>query len=80
MSFNGAALTDATFTGADVRATSFEDVTASGFVASQLYSTASYQAGSLWELIWELTVLTGWNFAGQNLMALPTIEGALTAC
>ena len=62
-----ATLTNADLTCAEIRDTSFYDTTASGFTASQLYSTASYQAGDLRGVGLQHNDLTGWNFAGQDL-------------
>src|SRR5690606_31224029 len=45
--FSGATLTGASFSGAHVQNASFRSTVARGFTASQLYSTASYQAHDL---------------------------------
>jgi uncharacterized protein YjbI with pentapeptide repeats len=66
-SFANATLTGADFTGAEVRGTSLWGTTYYGFIANQLYSTASYQAHDLTGIILIYNNLSGWNFAGQNL-------------
>ena len=50
-----------------MREANFNATTSSGFVPSQLYSTASYQEGDLTGIRLEVNDLSGWNFAGQNL-------------
>ena len=57
-------LTNANLTGATVAGASFG---ATNLTASQLYSTASYQAGNLQGINLAFNDLTGWNFSGQNL-------------
>jgi len=66
---NRATLTGADFTGAMIggSGTNFSETTSRGFVAQQLYSTASYQAGDLHEIKMWWNDLTGWNFANQYL-------------
>jgi uncharacterized protein YjbI with pentapeptide repeats len=65
--FGAATLTDADFTGAVVQGASFVETTSRGFMASQLYSTASYQAHDLTGILLSSNNLSGWNFAEQNL-------------
>jgi len=61
-----AKLSGATLAGADVRKADFSSLTAYGFTAAQLYSTASYQAHDLNGMkLWD-NDMTGWNFAGFN--------------
>jgi uncharacterized protein YjbI with pentapeptide repeats len=75
---NGATVTDADFTGAEVRGASFNAIefcdsfwgcytVGSGVTLTQLYSTASYQAGDLSGINFGLNDLAGAEFAGQNL-------------
>lgn len=54
--------TDAVVQGAEFRAQSGRNIT-----ASQLYSTASYKAGNLAEVSFKEQDLSGWNLQGQNL-------------
>jgi uncharacterized protein YjbI with pentapeptide repeats len=69
-SFYGGTLTDASFAGATIVGTSF---TYTNLTASQLCSTASYQAKDLHGIAlcggyWGFWMnLNGWDFAGQNL-------------
>jgi uncharacterized protein YjbI with pentapeptide repeats len=65
--FAGATLTDADFTGAQVQGASFDSATNWGFTATQLYSTASYQARDLTGIDLSRNDLSAWNFAGQNI-------------
>ncbi len=60
----GATLTDATLTNATVVGAQFGSTSLS---ASQLYSTASYQAHYLQGIGLDNNNLTGWNLAAQNL-------------
>jgi uncharacterized protein YjbI with pentapeptide repeats len=57
-------LTNANLTNANVAGTIFDG---SNLTASQLYSTANYQACNLSGVIIRWNDLTGWNFVGQNL-------------
>jgi uncharacterized protein YjbI with pentapeptide repeats len=75
-SLQGAILTDADFTGAEVRGATFvrysSQSVAAGMKASQLYSTASYQAQNLGGIR-----LYGHNFAGVNLVGQNLTGAAL---
>jgi uncharacterized protein YjbI with pentapeptide repeats len=71
-----AVLTDADFTGTEVRGTNFGGT---GFTLAQLYSTASYQAHDLSGIDLESSNLTGGNFAGQNLTNASFYYATLTA-
>jgi uncharacterized protein YjbI with pentapeptide repeats len=76
----GAVLTGAELTGARIhggaltldgpsfRGANLGLTTANGLTADQLYSTASYEAKNLSSIRLNGNDLTGWNFAGQNLM------------
>jgi uncharacterized protein YjbI with pentapeptide repeats len=63
---DAANLTNANLTRALVTGAQFNGPL-NGFTASQLYSTASYQAKDLRGIGLAGNDLTGWNFAGQNL-------------
>lgn len=76
--FSSATLTDADLTGAEVRGTSFSSITSKGFSASQLYSTASYQAQDLTGIGLAFNDLSGWDFAGQNLTNASFLFATLT--
>lgn len=83
--FESATLTNTDFTNAEVRGTSAEmrgtnlqSTTDSGFTATQLYSTASYQARDLSAISLGYNDLAGWNFAGQNLTYANFRESILT--
>jgi len=65
--FERAYLTDADFSGAVVSQAFFEDTTGTGFTATQLYSTASYQSGDLSGIELCDNDLRGWHFTGKNL-------------
>jgi uncharacterized protein YjbI with pentapeptide repeats len=65
--FTVATLTNADFTDALVTGANFGGTTSRGFTASQLYSTASYQAHNLTRIQLSSNDLSGWSFAGQNL-------------
>jgi hypothetical protein len=52
-----------------VTGASFAGTTAAFFTKEQLYSTASYQAKNLGSISLGQNDLTGWNLAGQNLVA-----------
>jgi len=67
-SLHEAHLTDTVFSGAIVRGASFAGTTSRGFVADQLYSTASYQSGDLSGINWQSNDLRGWDLAGKNLV------------
>ena len=45
----------------------FGSTVETGFTAAQLYSTASYQAHDLAGIRLSNNILSGWDFAGQNL-------------
>ena len=62
-----AKLDGADLTGAEVHGASFQAATYHGFIAAQLYSTASYKAHNLTGIELSYNDLTGWNFAAQNL-------------
>ncbi len=69
-SFSGTILIGADFSRATIRGAhlGFTTQPVQGFTASQLYSTASYQAHDLTGVdLGGGNDLTGWNFAGQNL-------------
>jgi uncharacterized protein YjbI with pentapeptide repeats len=78
--FVEATLTSADFTGALVKGADFWGATSLGFTASQLESTASYQAHDLSGFSAHSNDLSGWNFAGQNLtganFSFTTLTGA----
>ena len=59
-----ATLTNANFTNATVTGGSFGTTS---LTSSQLYSTASYQAGNLQGIDLDSNNMTGWNLSGQNL-------------
>ena len=65
--FSNATLTGADFTGAVVQRADLQDTTSRGFVAAQLYSTASYDVKNLAGIRLYYNDMTGWNFANQNL-------------
>jgi len=65
--FSGATLTNAAFSGARIARADFVDTTTRGFVAAQLYSTASYQEGDLSWINLTRNDLEGWDFRGKNL-------------
>lgn len=65
--FNRSNVSNADFSGADVEAAYFINTTSFGFVASQLYSTASYQAKDLSGVALGENDLSGWDFTGQRL-------------
>jgi uncharacterized protein YjbI with pentapeptide repeats len=65
VSLSGAKLDGANLTGATIKGAVLSDV--SGFIAEQLYSTASYQSNELQNLLFIANNLTGWDFSGQNL-------------
>jgi uncharacterized protein YjbI with pentapeptide repeats len=75
-SFLYSTLTGADFTNASVRGTSFYYA---GLTASQLYSTASYQARDLTGIVLSGNNVTGWNFAGQNISGAYLQSAGLTA-
>lgn len=60
-------VTGSDFTGASVLGTTFQGMTQYGFVAEQLYSTASYKSLDLTGIDFSGNFLSEWNFAGQNL-------------
>jgi uncharacterized protein YjbI with pentapeptide repeats len=76
--FSSATLTDADFTGAVVKGASFADTTSREFTASQLYTTASYQAHDLTGIILNFNDLSGWSFGGQNLHGANFTSATLT--
>jgi uncharacterized protein YjbI with pentapeptide repeats len=76
-------LTDADFTGADVRGASFGrrgESDGTGITLDQLYSTASYQAADLSGIDLQFNNLAGGNFSSQNLnyanFSAATLDGA----
>ena len=62
-----ATLSGANFRGATIRGADLGFTTSRGFMAGQLYSTASYGANDLTGVGLEYNALSGWNFANQNL-------------
>ena len=62
-------LADANMMGAEILQARFDSTTSSGFTATQLYSTASYQTRTLNGISLSNNDLSGWNFAGQNLVS-----------
>jgi uncharacterized protein YjbI with pentapeptide repeats len=75
VNFDAATLTDADFTGADVRGARFSDTTSRGFTAAQLYLTASYQARDLTGIGLAGNDLSGWSPAKSSraLSSIPPI-------
>ena len=72
---SGATLTDADFSGADVRGARFDST---NLTPSQLYSTASYLARDLTEIGgWDLD-MSGWNLVDQRLVAARVSRTNLT--
>jgi uncharacterized protein YjbI with pentapeptide repeats len=69
-------VTGATFTGAQVRGARLTTII--GLTASQLYSTASYQAHDLTGISLGANDMSAWNFAGQNLMGADMSWSTLT--
>jgi uncharacterized protein YjbI with pentapeptide repeats len=71
--FYYSSLVGTNFTGAEIRGANFEGATnylgsrRNGFIAEQLYSTASYQARDLTGIRLASASLAGWNFAGVKL-------------
>jgi len=65
--FREATLANADFTDAQVAEANFFGTTGKGFIAAQLYGTASYKARDLYGVGLGGNDLTGWNFANQNL-------------
>jgi len=71
--FYYSSLVGTNFTGAGIRGANFEGATnylgsrRNGFIAEQLYSTASYQARDLTGIRLASASLAGWNFAGVKL-------------
>ncbi len=57
----------ATLGGAVVRKALFNQTTARGFTAAQLYSTATYQSNDLSAIKFWNETMDGWNFAGKQL-------------
>ena len=57
----------ADFTNAEVRGADFTYVTPFGFMAAQLYSTASYQELDLTGIGLAYNDISGWDFAGQTI-------------
>ena len=58
---------DTDFTNALIEGVNFYNTTAKGFQAAQLYSTASYQAGSLMGVDLSSNNLDAWDFTNQDL-------------
>ena len=71
----GAVLTNANLSNAQVSNASFS---ASTLTSSQLYSTASYEAGNLQGIAIADNNLNGWNFFGQDLTNASLSYGTLT--
>jgi uncharacterized protein YjbI with pentapeptide repeats len=69
-----------TLDGPSHRGANLSSTTSNGFTAAQLYSTASYQDRNLSSIRLGSNDLTGWNFAGQNLVfadfGAATLHGA----
>lgn len=78
-SFFESNLKDANFTGTTVTRSVFASTTARGFTASQLYSTASYNAHDLPGIHLESNDLTAWNLASQNLTFARFDDSILTS-
>lgn len=66
-SFAEARLTDADFAGANITGVQFGNTTSRGFTKEQLYSTATYLAGTLGNVGLSLNNLAGWDLHGQDL-------------
>jgi uncharacterized protein YjbI with pentapeptide repeats len=73
-------LTNADFTGAEIRGASFLRAGGSGIALAQLYSTASYQARDLGGIDLQSNNLAGGDFSRQNLdnanFGAATLDGA----
>jgi uncharacterized protein YjbI with pentapeptide repeats len=89
-SFHAATLTDADFTGAEVRGANFGidvychpligcNASGTGLTLEQLYSTASYKSHDLSGIGLLYNDLTGGNFSGQNLTNARFYGATLTA-
>lgn len=59
--------TNANLTGVNIKGTTLVLAPWLGLTADQLYSTASYQDGDLSGTRFQVFVVDGWNFSGQNL-------------
>jgi uncharacterized protein YjbI with pentapeptide repeats len=68
-------LANASLTGATVAGADFDSANPT---ASQIYSTASYQAHSLPGIVMNFDNMTGWDFSGQNLAAATLFGSTLT--
>jgi autotransporter-associated beta strand protein len=75
--FDYARLTDTNMTDTWVQGASFGSTTWQGFVADQLYSTASYKAKNLAGISLNYNDLTGWGFADQNLTSARFLSATL---
>jgi len=73
-----ATLTDAVFAGAVIHNADFSRTSDHGFVAEQLYATASYQSGDLRELDLSHNQLPGWDFSGKDLSDASFYQAELT--
>lgn len=65
--FLKAKLENADFTGANLEKATFRESVSHGFTKDQLYSTASYQAGTLVGLDLSANNLESWDFSDQDL-------------
>jgi len=78
--FTEATLRAAIIVDAEIAEADFTDTTAQGFTKEQLYSTASHRGHDLHGVRLMRNDLTGWDFAGQNLIdadfTLTTLTGA----
>lgn len=68
VSLDGANVAGADFTGAVVVNALLANLTAHGFTAGQLYSTASYATGDLRQIRFWRDDVTGWDFRGKSLV------------
>ena len=73
-----AMLTNANLSGAVIAGAEFRLATPRGFMAAQLYSTASYQQKELEGIRLRDNDLSGWDFSGQNLTGVSLASSTLT--